>query len=408
VGLLLVAAVVVGVASQMAGVFGGEPTGGVRGVLAVLLQGIGAGGLEVRQEGGVRSLIAPGGFVVDASGVPYAATVLWLLGLRLAGRVVRARLAAQAAVAPSPDPATGGSTAPGATPSPERTARRDGAPEAALRTGLLTAVGVLLLALFAGSDGSGEPSFSVAPFGAALAALLATVVVVVAVAGREELARWRATRPGADLLLRAGGTAVRATAAVLALCGTVALVLLVLLLLDVDVLPVSGSGPDGSDGLVLLALLPNLAVYLLNLAWAVPVRAEGLIVAVDSGQGRHRTYGLPELADAGPGLAVGALVLGLLCALLIGWIVARRSGGPGEALLAGGLVLVLFLVLAACGTVTAEITETGVLPGEFWRQLTGTRTLIDVGPDLGLAVLLGLLWVLGPAAVASRFIRSRT
>ncbi len=234
------------------------------------------------------------------------------------------------------------------------------------------------------------------------------MVVVAAVAGREELAGWRAARPGPDLLLRAGGTAVRAVAAVLALCGTVVAVLFLLALLDVHVLPGSGTGTGGDDAVVVLALLPNLAVYLLGLAWAVPVRWNGLMLVGEDQLGVRHTFGLSELADTGPALAVGALLLGLLCAGLIGWIVARRSTGPADALLAGGLVLVLFLVLAACGTVTADLVEGAGFGDEFLHDIVLRRTLIHVGPDLGLAALLGILWVLGPAAVASRFARSRT
>ncbi|MFE5209098.1 hypothetical protein [Streptomyces sp. NPDC056600] len=405
---MLGAAVAVGVVLQVVGMSSEESAGGIRGLLALLLQGLGAGGIELRHEGGGMAMIVAGGYAVEISGVPFAAALLWLLGLWLAGRVTRARLAAGAATVPSPpSSATGGSVpAPGAPP--RRAARRGGAVEAALRTGLLTAVGVLLLALFAGSGGSGELSVTVSPLRAALVALLAAVVVVAAVAGREELAGWRATRPGPDLLLRAGGTAVRAMAAVLALCGTVVAVLLLLALLDVDVLPGSGPGPGGDDAVVVLALLPNLAVYLLGLAWAVPVQWNGWMLVGEDQLGVRHTFGLSELADMGPGLAVGALVLGLLCAALIGWIVARRSTGPAEALLAGGLVLVLFLVPAACGTVTAELVEGAGFGDEFLHDIVRRRTLIHVGLDLGFAALLGILWVLGPAAVASRFARPRT
>ncbi|MGW0929464.1 hypothetical protein [Streptomyces sp. NPDC002644] len=392
VGLLLGTAVVVGVVLQITGGDStGEAVGGIRGVLALLLLGLGVGGLEVRQQGDGFSLFAPDDYALNVSGVPYTATALWLLGLWLAGRILRARTATRAAAVAG--------TAPGrpAGPAP--------ALEAALRTALPAGLGALLLALFANSGSWDGATFEVSPFRAFLSALVVTFVVVALVAGRDGLASWRAGRPGADLLLRAGGTAVRATAAVLALCAAVALVLLVLVL--TEVVPVDGAPPNAEEGAALLALLPNLAVHLLGLSWAVPVHGEGWAFAARGDRGGEWTYGLSELADDGTGLALGALALGLLCSLLIGWVVARRSAEPREALLAGGLVLVLFLLLAACGGVTSEVADLEGLPGEILSGVTGTRTLLEAGLDLGLAALLGILWILGPAAVAARFARPR-
>ncbi|MEU6156715.1 hypothetical protein [Streptomyces sp. NPDC047130] len=390
-GLLLGTAVVVGVVLRITGGDStGEALGGIRGILALLLLGLGVGGLEVRRQGDGFSLFAPDDYVLNVSGVPYTATALWLLGLWLAGRVLRARLATRPAAA---------GTVPGrpAGPAPSL--------EAALRTALLTGLGALMLALFASSGSWDGTTFAVSPFRAFLSALVTTLVVVALVAGRDGLASWRAGRPGADLLLRAGGTAVRATATVLALCSAVALVLLVLVL--TEVVPVDGTPPNAEEGAALLALLPNLAVHLLGLSWAVPVHGEGWAFAVRGDLGGGWTYGLSELGEDGTGLALGALALGLLCSLLIGRVVARRSAEPREALLAGGLVLVLFLLLAACGGVTSEVAGLEGLPGEILGGVTGTRTLLEAGLDLGLAALLGILWILGPAAVAARFARPR-
>jgi hypothetical protein len=357
VGLLLGTGTVGGLVLDGLGIH----PGGIRAVLALLLLGIGAGGLEARQRSDGFSLFAPDDYAVHLSGVPYTATALWLLGLWAAARIVRGGLAPRAAAAPDTGPAA-----------------HTRAAEAALRTGLLAAAGVLLLALFVGSGSSGEMSFSVSPFGAALAALLVAVPVIALVAGRGELAEWRAAHPGADLLLRAGGTAVRATTAALGLCAVVTLVIVLLAL--AGAVPELASGQGDADGTLLLFLLPNLAVHLLGLSWGVPVQGEGWAFTRSDTWGGDWSLGMSDFAT---GWAAGLLALGLICSLLIGVVVARRSAAPREAVLAGGIVWVLFLLLAALGGASCEVTGMSNFSDELLSGVTGTRTLADVRLDLG-------------------------
>ncbi len=399
IGLLFAAAVALAVPSYDQGEEDFVGFGDRLGLaLAALLQGLG-GGFEVSQAaGGDYSddfQSAEGAFTLSL--VPLTVTALFLGALFIGVRQLRARLVTSGAYG-----TYGGG------------AGRTAGLEAAVRVTLLVTVAVLLLALFAQPD-IALAEVSTSPWLAALGALLLTAAVSGALLQRDDLAARLAARPGPRTLFRATGTAVRAMAIVLVLCSVVTFVVLAAnnewrAEWDEDLNPL----------LLVLLVLPNLAVTFLGMSWGASVQGEaggsrygddtsyGNDSSGDYGLGESNPYGgggyereafgLSELGDAVNSWAVvGALALGVVCALTLGVLAARRSSGRGEQLLAAGVFFGLFLLLAGISGVSMEASGSAAtdIGGAF-----SAAGRLGLGLDIPEFLLFSLLWIFGAAFLA--------
>ncbi|MGW7076840.1 hypothetical protein [Streptomyces sp. NPDC054866] len=388
-GLVLVAAVALAIPSY------GQDDGDVvvgfgdrlRIALALLLQAVG-GGFEIsgseRQQsslfGGESSTVD---VAFDGSAslhlIPLTATALWIGALFIGVRILRSRVLMRSGGH------GGGSTA---------------GLEAAVRVTLLVTVGTLVLSLFAQPEIEGV-ELSSSPVLAALGALVLGLAVTCGVLHRHDLAQWLAARPGWQAAFRATGTALRALGIVLALCSVVAFISLAQVddlegLTDLD-------DADVSPLLIALLMLPNLGIAALGLGWGAPLKAsvEGSSSAYGGGY-QSESFGLSELGDVTNDWAiVGALALGLVCALVLGILAARRSAHRGEQLLAAGVFFGLFLLLAGVGGFSVDAT--GSASSEFGGGGSAGGTgngSFEAGVSMPDALLFGLLWVFAAALVA--------
>ncbi|MFE7622787.1 zinc-ribbon domain-containing protein [Streptomyces sp. NPDC057509] len=339
--------------------------------LAMLLQAVG-GGFEVRAatQGGMNTGGYGGGSAygdtygdfdpgggqghVTLSLIPLTVTVLWIGALILGARAVR---------------------------------RQGAGLEAAVRISAVTAAAVLVLGLYAQPEIEGVEVHS-SPVLAALGAFLIALVTTAAVLQRDVAARWLAARPAAQSLVRASGTAVRALGVVLLLCALVGFI--------------SYANMDGVHGkglLVALPLLPNIALLVLSVSWGgtVDYDLSGQADYFGSG-GDHGAFGLGELGDNVGGWAVtGALATGLVSALVVGLLAARRSADRREQFTAGGLFLLGFLVLTGMCGLLWEVSG-GVSD-------LGGRGTMEIAPAVADALLFGLLWVGGAVLVGPYLLR---
>ncbi|MFD0551095.1 zinc-ribbon domain-containing protein [Streptomyces rectiviolaceus] len=395
VGLVLVAAVALAIPSYGQGDESDVVVGfgeRMRIALALLLQAVG-GGFEIsgseRQQssvfGGESSSVD---VAFDGSAtlhlIPLTATALWIGALFIGVRILRNRVLLRAG---SHGGGHGGGT-PGL--------------EAAVRVTLLVTVGILALSLFAQPEIEGV-ELSSSPVLAALGAFVLGLAVSGGVLHRHDLAHWQAGRPGWQAAFRATGTALRALAIVLALCSVVAFISLAQTddlagITDLD-------DADVSPLLIALLVLPNLGVAALGLGWGAPFEASVQGSSSAYGGGREsESFGLSELGDiTNDWSIVGALALGLVCALVLGVLAARRSAHRGEQLLAAGVFFGLFLLLAGVGGLS--IDATGSASSEFGGS-SGTSAngsgngSFEAGVSVPDALLFGLLWVFVAALLA--------
>ncbi|WP_037898096.1 hypothetical protein, partial [Streptomyces sp. NRRL S-920] len=366
--------------------------------LALLLQSVG-GGFELTgsdrrpglgaSDGLGSGGLGSGGLGSDASGaalegsvsfhfVPLTVTALVIVALFIGVRVLRNRLVARGHGGQG-----GGGTA---------------GLEAALRVTLLVTAGVLALALFAQPEIEGF-ELSSSPALAALGALALTLVVSCGV-----LHPWGAARPGAQSAVRAVGTALRALAVVLVLCSLVAFVSLAQVddlkeITDLD-------DADISPLLVALLILPNLAIAALGIGWGAGVEAAvSGSSSLYGGGSQSRSFGLSELGDATNDWAiVGALALGLVCALTIGVLAARRCVHRGEQLLSAAVFFGLVLLLAGVGGTGFEASGAAVGGGSGLGGSSG-KGEVEVGLSVPEVLLFGLLWVSAAALLGPYLLR---
>ncbi|MCW7945560.1 hypothetical protein AAW14_27010 [Streptomyces hygroscopicus] len=386
VGLVLVAALALAIPS-----YGQNDTVVVgfgerlRIALAALLQALG-GGLEVKDAAGSVLGDASGGLLSGIRGggslslVPLTVTALWIAALCIGVRGLRRGLVERG---------SRGATA--------------GA-EAAVRVALLLAAATLVLGLCARPTLAEGVEISTSPWLAALGALLLGSAVAGGVLLRAETGRL----PGTRLLLRATGTALRAYAAVLVLCSVVAFVVCVTQFDD------NSGGSRTSAVVFALLLLPNLAVLALGLSWGASIDAEANGSSPYGGAYRHQGFGLSELGhQVNAWAVVGALALGLVCALTVGAIAARRSADRREQLLASGVFIALFLLLAWIGGFGWQLSATasGYGSGFGYGSDSGYSSpgaiggTVEAGVSLPEGLLFGLLWVFGAAFVAPYLVR---
>ncbi|AZM54807.1 hypothetical protein DMA15_21445 [Streptomyces sp. WAC 01529] len=354
--------------------------------------GLGSGGLD---SGGFGSNglgsngLGSDGLGSDASGsalegtaslhfVPLTVTALVIVALFIGVRILRGRLLARA------QGGHGGGTTAGL--------------EAAVRVALLVTAGVLVLALFAQPEIEGI-ELSSSPALAALGALLLTLVVSCGV-----LHPWGSARPGAQAAIRAVGTALRALAVVLVLCSVVAFISLAQVddlkeITDLD-------DADISPLLIALLLLPNLAIAALGIGWGAG--AEASVSGSSSllaGGSESRSFGLSELGDATNDWAiVGALALGLVCALTLGVLAARRCANRGEQLLSAAVFLGLVLLLAGSGGIGVEGSGAAA-PGSSGIGGASGNGSVELGLSVPEVLLFGLLWVFAAALLGPYLLR---
>ncbi|WP_223206473.1 single stranded DNA-binding domain-containing protein [Streptomyces xanthii] len=411
VGLVLFAAVALGIPS-----YGQDPGDVVVGfgdrmrlALAVLLQGVG-GGLELSAGGSGGGVPAydgsdygSGDYGPSGSGsaaisvVPLLVTVLWIVALVIGTRMLRSRLYARV-VPGAPDGATSGL-------------------EAAVRVAIATTLGTLVLALFAQPD-IAEVSVSSAPFLTVVWTLLLSLVVAGGVLHADDLkmgvpparaeprawGRVAAARPGVRMTVGAVGTAVRAM-------GLVLVVALLLGWIGLAIFGEGGGSPSdlgdeefgGSDAAgvgTFLMLLPNFALAVLGLCWGGSLEVEARGTSGFGGGYEKESFGLSRLGDElGSGSVVYALGVGLVCALIVGVVAARRSADRREQLLSAGVFFGLLLLLAGIGGLGAEFR------GDI--ELLGTGAgQFDLGLDVPEVLLFGLLWVGGAALVGPHVARA--
>ncbi|WAL97211.1 hypothetical protein [Streptomyces sp. Je 1-369] len=319
--------------------------------------------------------------------VPLTMTALWLVALYIGVRVLRTRVIARGA--------TRHSTTAGL--------------EAAVRVALLVTVGVLGLALFAQPEIEGV-ELSSSPVLAALGALLLGLAVSSAVLLRVDTSVWaRVTaRPGAQSLIRATGTALRALVVVLVLCSVVAFISLAQVddLSEITDLDDSGVSPL----LVALLILPNLAVTALGIGWGAGAEASVHGSSSMYGSGRESgSFGLSELGDVTNDWAiVGALALGLVCALTIGVLAARRCVGRGEQLLAAGVFFGSVLLLAGFSGIGVEVSGQAFDGGSgFGGSSSGGGGSVETGLSVPEVLLFGLLWTI-PAVLLAPYLLQMT
>ncbi|QCX78445.1 hypothetical protein C9F11_24145 [Streptomyces sp. YIM 121038] len=354
--------------------------------LAFVLQAVG-GRLEFSGteestglDGSASERVVEGTFGVHL--VPLTATALFIGGLVIGARILRSRLRLR------------GQSLPGST----------AGLEAAVRVGLLTALGVLVLALF-GQPEIQRVEVSSGPLLAMLGALALALGVSAAVLHRDGAAPWLATRPGAQFFTRALGASLRALALVLVLSSVTAYFSVT----QIDAFNGDSEvpGSDVSDDrvspyLVALVLLPNLGLHALGLGWGAPLKSEasrGSRYGGYGASGESESFGLSKLGDlVNSGAVVGALALGLVCALVIAFVGARRCARRGEQILAAGLSFGLILLLAAVGGL-------GVETSARQRGLGGETSSgsFDAGVSMPDLLLFGLLWVAGAVLVAAVF-----
>ncbi|MEU6845240.1 zinc ribbon domain-containing protein [Streptomyces sp. NPDC046716] len=321
---------------------------------------------------------------IDLFMPPLLVPVLWCVALLVGVRMLRTRtLAAKGAEAPWGPP-------------PARTLGL----ETAVRVGLLAMAGTVVLALF-GQPTVQQVSFHTSPLLVALCTLALGTVVTAAVFQRSDLAQWLAVRPGAAAASRAFGSAVRAMAWVLPLVLVAGFVVGI----------VADDGQDGGDvdsatggsvtaGIVLLALyLPNLALTGLGFVWGAPVEADLRGSGLVGSRYEHDTYGLGQLGDdVNTGAVIGVLAFGLVLALLVGVLIARRSRDRRELYLGGGFFYALLLVL--CAVSGFSVTTSGGLTDELSFGGTG-----EGGLNMPELLLFGLLWVGGGVFLAPYLLR---
>ncbi len=363
VGMLLIASAAIAIPS-----YGQEDevvvsfTDRFRLVTALLLQGLG-GGFEVSGpgedsnsfgSGGDSGLFEGGGGdsgTASLSMVPLTFTALWIVALLIGVRMLRARQA----FAP-------------------RTSRTAGL-EAAVRIALLTCGAVLVLALFAAPTIDGV-EVSSAPLLSALGALGLSLATAAALLHRDDLAQWLAVRPGVQAFVRAGATALRALAVVLALGALVAYLCLA-----------AQEDMEKEGLLVLLAFLPNLGAAAVGLGWGGALEFSARGSSGFSGGTESETVDLSELADLTNDWAlVGGLALGAVCALTVGVLAARRHAGRGEQVLVAGLFFGALLVVGAVSGLAVEGSSSEI------AELSGEGSF-EAGLSIPEMLLFGLLWL---------------
>lgn len=277
--------------------------------------------------------------VAHLSVVPLGVTLVWLLALILSLRSVRLR-------------------SPG--------------PETAVRVALLTGAVSTALAFYAQPSLNGVELHS-GPWRVLLWSFLLSLVTAMVVLNGPALR----TRFGA--VYRVLSTALIALAAVVLFAGVV-----------VYAIGVGYHDELETPGLIGAALLlPNLGLFGLGLGWGAPFK----ITASGGGRSHSISFGLSRLNDYWDGSATPLAVLGgVLCALAIGLIAARRVRDRAQQFAVAGAFTLMFWVLIVIGGLG--------MSGLYGFFSAGSGIHEHIGTDAGQALLFALLWSFGGVLVA--------
>ncbi|MEU5049779.1 zinc ribbon domain-containing protein [Streptomyces sp. NPDC021096] len=327
--------------------------------IGLLLQGLGATlEVETRSGGGLLTMLVRGSGSVSVW--PLTITALWAGAVALGAKRLRRTLPA----------GSGGS---------------GGGAEATLRIALICAGAVLLLGLY------GQPdleivSVSTTPVLAALFSGALAGVVSGAVLCRDAVAARLGA--GAQLAVRAWGTALRALGLSVALCGVI-------------VFFVIASHPDETGDWAWAGSLPfliNLGLMALGLSWGAGVEGS----STEHGRHTGETLGLSEIGDLAGGWAqTGAVAAGVACAVILAVTVARRSADRTEQVLSGIFFLATLWLLSFVSGGAMEMT-TGT---SFSSRSQGTDG--SVATNAGELLLFGLLWTAGALLLATALTHPR-
>ncbi|MER5786769.1 hypothetical protein ABT104_34470, partial [Streptomyces mobaraensis] len=287
--------------------------------------------------------------------------------------------------------------------------------DAAPRVGLLTGVVVLALGLYGQPEENGV-ELSTTPALAALFTFALTTVLSGAVLARDTAL----TRlgPGARMVLRALGTALRALALAVGLW-SVALLVIVLYQLDKE-------GDLNGWALVgILVFLVNAALVCVGGSWGADLsarlganggygggyddggfgygRSSGSFGSSGSGSfgsssglGRNHDFGLSEAGDVwGAWAQAGIVAMGVLCALSLTLMVVRRSReGRKEQVLSGVFFLAAVWLLGLAAGISSE------WKGRSGGDLIGSFANTELGVNGGELFLFGMLWTAGAVLLA--------
>lgn len=260
--------------------------------------------------------------------------------------------------------------------------------EAAIRVAVVCAVAALVLAFVA------QPGYSVSdetsrgrievtsgPLGVLLWTFVLSLLVSLFVLCRDRLDGPSATSQGAAAAARALRAAVLALGIGVAVCAAVVLI----------VLAYQPEKLDGGTRMGVALLVVNGGVSALGLAWGVPVEA------TRSGpRDETERFGLSDLSRFDHGWAVpGAIAAGVVCALILGVVAARRCADRREQWLAAGFYGGLFVLLTAIGGVKGEYTD------------GGGSVSVEAASSVPEALLFGLLWAFGGVLAVTFLLRVR-
>ncbi|MBC2877341.1 MULTISPECIES: hypothetical protein [Streptomyces] len=282
--------------------------------------------------------------------------------------------------------------------------------DAAPRVGLLAGVVVLALGLYGQPEESGV-ELSTTPVLAALFTFALTTVLSGAVLARDTVLP--RLGPGARMVLRALGTALRALALAVGLW-SVALLVIVLYQLDKE-------GDLNGWALVgILVFLVNAALVCVGGSWGADLSARlganggGYGGGYDdggfgygrssgsgsfgssSGFGRNHDFGLSEAGDVwGSWAQAGIVAMGVLCALSLTLMLVRRSReGRKEQVLSGVFFLAAVWLLGLAAGISSE------WKGRSGGDLIGSFANTELGVNGGELFLFGMLWTAGAVLLA--------
>ncbi|MEE4423952.1 hypothetical protein [Streptomyces bugieae] len=284
-----------------------------------------------------------------------------------------------------------------------------GVVEAVLRVAVLCGAGSFVLGLLAQPSYDGV-ELSSAPFLSLLWSFLLAALVGGVATARAEAGAWLAARPAWQLAVGALRTALFALLTVVTLAGIVTVV---------TMLATAKQDISGGAVVAMLVLLPNIGALALAMAWGAPLNAEWTLPDIPflDPSGRQ-SIGYGELGDQGGGWTLfGVIVGGLVCALLVGFLVVRRSADRREQLLSAGLFVVslMALVLVAGASASAAFRAGGGYGdgygGGYGEGYGGYGSGYGGGESLGAhgeiavggaeTLLFALLWVFGAVLVVS-------
>ncbi|MFG2290467.1 hypothetical protein ACGFOU_30860 [Streptomyces sp. NPDC048595] len=300
--------------------------------LALLLQSVG-GGITLAGDAGAS--LGPFGEGLSGEAtlslVPLVVTTAWAGLLAAGARRFAAVRPAGAPGAPTAGPAADARTA---------------VLETVLRVAALCGAGTFALGLLAQPSYSGV-ELSSAPFLALLWSFLLAAAVCGATVGRGEAGAWLAARPGWRTALGALRTALLALLAVVLLAGVVAVVVLL----------TNAEDLDGGKVVAALVLLPNIGALALAMAWGAPVNAEWNLPAIPFLDSGRVSLGYGELSRPGGGWVLFGVLAGAVAgALLVGFLVVRRSADRREQLLSAGFFVISLVLLVPVAGASVSAT----------------------------------------------------